>query len=156
MVGRLRFGIIVLGWSGDFRQLGIFDILIRRSSIHYFVRFRRCTGYRCDRYSDPGRSHRSRPDIRQVHPFLALLPSLTLLFDQAVVTQGDDVVEPPSSGLLGLAWQSIAQTGATPFLQNLAQSGDLTTPEFAFYLERYQDDPNATADETSGGEFTVG
>ena len=74
----------------------------------------------------------------------------------AVVTQGDDVVEAPSSGLLGLAWQSIAQTGGTPLFQNLAQSGDLTTPEFAFYFERYQDDPSASADEASGGELTIG
>ena len=43
----------------------------------------------------------------------------------------------PVSGLLGLAWQAIAASGATPFWQTLASSsGTWTDPVMSFQLTR--------------------
>jgi hypothetical protein len=42
----------------------------------------------------------------------------------------------PVSGLLGLAWQSIAASGATPFAQTLASWTSWDSPVMAFQLTR--------------------
>ncbi|KAL8292380.1 hypothetical protein RQP46_001846 [Phenoliferia psychrophenolica] len=56
--------------------------------------------------------------------------------------QGD-----PGGGLLGLAFQNLADTGATPFLQRLASQGSLDAPLFGFYLARGK---------TSGSTLSIG
>ncbi|EIM86445.1 aspartic peptidase A1 [Stereum hirsutum FP-91666 SS1] len=61
----------------------------------------------------------------------------------------------PASGLFGLAWQSIASSGATPFWEALYESSVLDSPLFAFQLTRYQNDTSAEALEP-GGTFTLG
>lgn len=43
----------------------------------------------------------------------------------------------PVSGLLGLGFQSIASSKATPFWQTLVSNGAWTDPLMAFYLTRY-------------------
>lgn len=45
----------------------------------------------------------------------------------------------PISGLLGLAWGSIATSGATPFWQALVEGGAWDEPVMAFQLTRYAD-----------------
>jgi len=67
----------------------------------------------------------------------------------------DELLNAPVSGLLGLAFQSIATSQATPFWQTLATSGALLQPLFSFFITRFIDDPNAAADEL-GGEFVLG
>ena len=42
----------------------------------------------------------------------------------------------PVSGLLGLAWQTLALSEATPFWQTLASSGAWTDPVMSFQLTR--------------------
>ena len=42
----------------------------------------------------------------------------------------------PVSGLMGLAFQTIAASGATPFWENLVQSGAWDQPLMAFQLTR--------------------
>ena len=42
----------------------------------------------------------------------------------------------PVSGLMGLAWNTIASSGATPFWQTLAGSGKWDSPLMAFQLTR--------------------
>ncbi|KAJ3558981.1 hypothetical protein NM688_g613 [Phlebia brevispora] len=64
----------------------------------------------------------------------------------------------PLSGLMGLAFQSIAASGATPFWQSLAEtSGALDSPLFAFQLTRFT---NATSESSTGlepgGTFNLG
>jgi cathepsin D len=61
----------------------------------------------------------------------------------------------PVSGLLGLAWNTIASSGATPFWQTLAESGAWDSPVMAFHLTRFVDDSTAQALEP-GGSFTMG
>ncbi|KAJ7066591.1 aspartic peptidase A1 [Mycena amicta] len=60
----------------------------------------------------------------------------------------------PVSGLLGLAWQSIASSGATPLWQTLA-AGSWDSPVMAFQLTRYLNQSGAQ-DEEFGGSFTMG
>lgn len=50
------------------------------------------------------------------------------------VSQG--LLNSPVSGLMGLAWNTIASSGATPFWQTLAGSGKWDSPLMAFQLTR--------------------
>ncbi|KAH9857278.1 acid protease [Lenzites betulinus] len=74
-----------------------------------------------------------------------------------VVTQvSSDLLSSPVSGLMGLGFESIAASGATPFWQALADSsGTLDSPLMAFQLTRFVDATNANALEP-GGTFTLG
>jgi hypothetical protein len=73
-----------------------------------------------------------------------------------VTTASADLLDQPYSGLMGLAWQSLASSGATPLWQALAASGQWSTPAMSFYLARYRDDPYATTAEAQGGLMTLG
>ncbi|EJD07583.1 acid protease [Fomitiporia mediterranea MF3/22] len=61
----------------------------------------------------------------------------------------------PVSGLMGLAFQSIASSGATPFWQNLVESGAWDSPVMSFQLTRFVDQQQAQSLE-AGGTFTLG
>ena len=61
----------------------------------------------------------------------------------------------PVSGLIGLAFNTIAQSRATPFWQALADGNFLTSPEMSFWLTRFVNDPQAQTLEP-GGAFTLG
>ena len=75
----------------------------------------------------------------------------------AIVNQTTSgLVSAPISGLMGLGWESIAQTGATPFWQALAESGTWTTQEMAVYMKRYRNALNPSEVETDGGSLTLG
>ncbi|PCH44056.1 acid protease [Wolfiporia cocos MD-104 SS10] len=66
------------------------------------------------------------------------------------------VLTAPVSGLMGLGWQQISSSGATPFWEALAESSDtLTDPLFAFQLTRYNNDSQVQSLEP-GGTFTLG
>ena len=65
------------------------------------------------------------------------------------------LLEGSAIGIMGLAFDTIAGTEATPFWQLLAQSGLLATPEMSFWLARHLGDQNAQ-DEDFGGIFTLG
>ena len=59
------------------------------------------------------------------------------------------------SGIMGLAFQSLASTDATPFWEQLMNGGQFASPEISFWLARHLDDPTAV-DETAGGVMTLG
>lgn len=61
----------------------------------------------------------------------------------------------PVSGLLGLAWQAIATSGAMPLWQALASGGVWDQPVMAFQLTRFVNDSGAETLEP-GGSFTMG
>lgn len=73
-----------------------------------------------------------------------------------VTSTSADLISYPLSGLMGLAWKSIASSGATPFWQALAASGDWDSPEMGVYLKRYRGDSTASQIETDGGEILFG
>ncbi|CCM06143.1 uncharacterized protein FIBRA_08393 [Fibroporia radiculosa] len=75
----------------------------------------------------------------------------------AVVDEvSSDVLSAPVSGLMGMAYQQIASSGATPFWESLAESnGTLTEQLFSFQLTRYNNDSRAQELEP-GGTFTLG
>ncbi|TBU64448.1 acid protease [Dichomitus squalens] len=59
------------------------------------------------------------------------------------------------SGIMGLAFQSLASTQATPFWQQLVNNNLFSSPEFSFWLARHVDDENPP-EETDGGVMTLG
>ncbi|KAJ6607475.1 acid protease [Mycena sp. CBHHK59/15] len=67
----------------------------------------------------------------------------------------DGLLTDPVSGLLGLAWQSIASSGATPLWETLASGGSWDSPLMAFQLTRYLNQSRAQTLE-AGGTFTMG
>lgn len=64
-------------------------------------------------------------------------------------------LQSPVSGLMGLAFETIAQSRSTPFWESLAQGSALETAEMSFWLTRFLDDANAQEEEP-GGAFTLG
>ncbi|KAK7060829.1 hypothetical protein VNI00_000562 [Paramarasmius palmivorus] len=66
-----------------------------------------------------------------------------------------DLLTTPVSGLMGLAFQTIASSGATPFWEALVQGGAWDSPVMAFQLTRYTNDSQAKSLEP-GGSFTMG
>lgn len=50
----------------------------------------------------------------------------------------DGLLNSPVSGLLGLAFQTIASSGASPLWETLASSGAWDQPLMAFQLTRYR------------------
>ncbi|KNZ77400.1 Cathepsin D [Termitomyces sp. J132] len=69
------------------------------------------------------------------------------------ISQG--LLSNPVSGLLGLAFQTIAASGAVPFWQTLAASGAWDSPLMAFHLTRYLNDTTAQTLEY-GGSLNMG
>ncbi|KAI9510043.1 acid protease [Russula earlei] len=61
----------------------------------------------------------------------------------------------PVSGLMGLGWQSLSSSGATPFWQSLYEGNVWDEPVMAFYLTRFLNESNVNAEEP-GGVFTMG
>ncbi|KAH9929570.1 acid protease [Epithele typhae] len=59
------------------------------------------------------------------------------------------------SGIMGLAFQSLASTRATPFWQALVNGGQWASPEMSFWLARHIDDSPTTV-EQDGGVMTLG
>ncbi|KAJ3563089.1 hypothetical protein NP233_g9165 [Leucocoprinus birnbaumii] len=64
----------------------------------------------------------------------------------------------PHSGIMGLAFSSIAMTHATPFWEVLSNGGQLQNKEMSFWLKRLGDlvGDVAPPNVTSGGIFTLG
>jgi cathepsin D len=61
-----------------------------------------------------------------------------------------------NTGIIGLAFDSIASTQATPLWQLLEQNNKLAQPFLSFFLERLLDDESAPDDGAYGGVFTLG
>ncbi|KAL6299535.1 aspartic peptidase domain-containing protein [Sparassis latifolia] len=78
----------------------------------------------------------------------------------AVVTEvSQGMLNAPVSGLMGLAWQQIASSGATPFWEALQQtSGALSEPLMAFQLTRFDNNTRVVPQSglEPGGTFTLG
>ena len=66
-----------------------------------------------------------------------------------------DILTGSRAGIMGLAFSTVARSGAIPFWQALANGNVLTTPEMSFWLTRFLHEPNAL-DEEFGGIFTLG
>ena len=74
-----------------------------------------------------------------------------LLVDQTSAS----LLDGSNAGIMGLAFDTIANTGAPPFWQTLATGNQLTTPEMSFWFTRQLDNPSAQEEEF-GGIFTLG
>ncbi|WWC86902.1 uncharacterized protein L201_001781 [Kwoniella dendrophila CBS 6074] len=60
------------------------------------------------------------------------------------------------SGIMGLSWQALAYSKATPWWITLAKSSSWSEPLFAFHLARYRNVAGANPVETDGGVATFG
>lgn len=60
------------------------------------------------------------------------------------------------SGIMGLSWQALAYSKATPWWITLAKSSAWSDPLFAFYLARYRNVAGAGATESDGGVASFG
>ncbi|SPO27532.1 related to cathepsin d (lysosomal aspartyl protease) [Ustilago trichophora] len=72
-----------------------------------------------------------------------------------------NTVEYPTSGIMGMGFQSLSTSGATPFWQVLEKQGVLSSNVFTFQLARNIDninpnDPNINDVQNPGGVFTLG
>ncbi|KAF8961369.1 aspartic peptidase domain-containing protein [Flammula alnicola] len=67
--------------------------------------------------------------------------------------QGGSLLDGAVSGIMGLAFSTIASTRATPFWQALVNGNQLSTPEMGFWLERTN---NPQIQDVPGGVFTLG
>ena len=65
------------------------------------------------------------------------------------------LVNAPVSGLMGLAFEALASTGATPFWETLTSSKLISNPEMSFYLARDLH-PSSETSLSTGGVFTLG
>ncbi|KAL7412344.1 aspartic peptidase domain-containing protein [Mrakia frigida] len=70
-----------------------------------------------------------------------------------VTSTSSNLIFSPLSGIMGLAFQSIATSGAVPFWYDLLSSSQLTQPLMAFYLTRYFGTSSAL---NEGGSCTFG
>ncbi|KAJ7128318.1 hypothetical protein C8R44DRAFT_850853 [Mycena epipterygia] len=59
------------------------------------------------------------------------------------------------SGLIGLGWQSLSTSGATPLWETLASGGSWDSPVMAFQLTRFLNQ-SKSQDIEAGGSFTMG
>ncbi|KAI9447160.1 acid protease [Russula earlei] len=73
----------------------------------------------------------------------------------AVDTVSSGLIDGELDGILGLAFEGIANTAAVPFWEALIDNNLLTSPEFSFFLTRFVNDTAATNEEP-GGVFTLG
>ncbi|OBZ70925.1 Lysosomal aspartic protease [Grifola frondosa] len=60
------------------------------------------------------------------------------------------LVDGQVSGIMGLAFEGLASTAATPFWQALVNGGQWSQPEMAFWLTRHLDDVNPQVEEDGG------
>ncbi|KAF9067496.1 aspartic peptidase domain-containing protein [Rhodocollybia butyracea] len=66
------------------------------------------------------------------------------------------LVQNPVSGIMGLAFQSIASTESTPFWQALVNAQSLSTPEMGVWLARAGNQSSSDNADVPGGIFTLG
>lgn len=69
------------------------------------------------------------------------------------ITSG--LIDGSLAGIMGLAFESISNTQATPFWQALLNNNQFQSPEMSFWITRFLNDASAT-DEEPGGVLTLG
>lgn len=67
------------------------------------------------------------------------------------LTQAAGFNNSDSNSLMGMAFQSIANSGQPPYFKTLIDQGAVSTPEFSFYLGRAVDNTGANSEMTLGG-----
>ncbi|WVR04620.1 hypothetical protein IAU60_001631 [Kwoniella sp. DSM 27419] len=68
----------------------------------------------------------------------------------------DGLLSSGVSGIMGLSWQTLAYSKATPWWLTLAKSSSWSDPLFAFHLARYRNVAGAKSVESEGGVATFG
>lgn len=75
----------------------------------------------------------------------------------SVNSMSSSLISAPLSGIMGMAFPSLASSGATPWWAALASGGGWGNDAmFGVYLARFRNDPSATASEAQGGSLMLG
>ncbi|KAI0319007.1 aspartic peptidase domain-containing protein [Amylostereum chailletii] len=74
----------------------------------------------------------------------------------AVNSISDGLIDGSLAGIMGLAFNSIASSGATPFWQALLQNNQLSSPEMSFFITRLNGQVTSSTETDPGGVFTLG
>lgn len=148
-----------------------FNVILDTGSADFWLTDAQCTSSQCSGVAlyNPGNSN---SDTTSTTPFQITYGSGAVrgtlyadtvslagytVYNQTLagVTQlAEGTLTSPTSGIMGMAFQTLATSGATPFWEVLALSGVLGTPAFTFQLSR-----NSMASQSalnSGGTFTLG
>lgn len=68
----------------------------------------------------------------------------------------DNTLNAPTSGILGLGFESLAQSQATPFWQVVIEQNNPRDPLFTFQIGRNVETANSNTEVNPGGVFTLG
>lgn len=74
----------------------------------------------------------------------------------ACTTVNDLLTESYESGLLGMGWRALANSGATPLLEQLYQNGELDEPVFGMAFASWSSDQAAYDSAQHGGMLSIG
>ncbi|GAA6002934.1 hypothetical protein JCM10207_001904 [Rhodosporidiobolus poonsookiae] len=75
----------------------------------------------------------------------------------AVADSVADVVDSlPSDGIMGMAFSTIASSGAPTFFENLITQGSVSQQVFSYYMTRASDSTTKTKGTIAGGELCIG
>ena len=98
-----------------------------------------CPGHSCDGHRPDGWIRCFQPNFWCV-PSPAEFPEIPVLNQLTAVVNyvTSNLLRSPVSGLLGLAWGTLAASKAEPFWQSLAETNVFTEPVMAVHLTRYE------------------
>ncbi|KAL0575800.1 hypothetical protein V5O48_006178 [Marasmius crinis-equi] len=149
-----------------------FNVILDTGSSDLWVATTGCSGCNSDTpFYDPSKSssaqNSNRPvsitygsgavqgntvtDTVSMGPFT--IASQTLL---AVTAVSKDLLDGTVSGILGLAFNTIASTRSTPLWQALVNNGELSSPDMSFWMTRLRGSTGRQQLEAPGGVLTLG
>ncbi|RSH83433.1 uncharacterized protein EHS24_007117 [Apiotrichum porosum] len=73
-----------------------------------------------------------------------------------VTSMTSGLISSSVSGIMGLSWEALSYSKATPWWETLAASSQWDSKLFAFYLKRWRDVSGATSSESDGGTANFG
>jgi cathepsin D len=74
----------------------------------------------------------------------------------AVNDISDGLIDGKLAGIMGLAFSSLAASGATPFWQTLVENNQLSNPEMSFFITRFLNTATSDDETDPGGTLTLG
>jgi len=113
----------------------------------------------CSKTTQPGAKMEGavgrHTSIISLLPNIMYFPLERSVSNLSTVAVNEASITAPISGILGLAFQGLANDRAVPFWQALINQNQLTSPEFCFLFTRFVNNTSPTSEEP-GGVMTLG